>query len=33
MGNYRKQSQRPADQRVLELIEDWLERTSSNLQA
>ncbi len=33
MGTYRKQSQRPVDQRVLELIEDWLERTSSSLQA
>ncbi len=33
MGTYRKQSQRPMDQRVLELIEDWLERTPSGLQA
>jgi len=30
MGTYRTQSLRPMDQRVLELIKDWLERTSSD---
>ncbi len=33
MGTYRAQSLRPMDQRVLELIKDWLERTSSTLRA
>src|SRR6266536_566678 len=31
MGTYRTQSLRPMDQRVLELILDWLERMSSSL--